>query len=248
MDSSEYRRGKPCWYRTEGVGLLAINDATMLKSCIFVLLRKHFRDHPEYSAFIDLFCEAAFRTELGQLCDTTTGRNGTTQDMTVEHYTFITANKTSFYTFYLPVALGLHYTQRASKKNLEQAQNLLQQIGEYFQIQDDYLDVFGDPKITGKVGTDIQNNKCTWLLLQALQSSNPDQRQALSESYGISDRAHERRVLQVFDQLHIERIYRDFEERRLNELRKQINDIDQGSGLKKDIFLTILDSIQRRNK
>ncbi|BCR88467.1 farnesyl pyrophosphate synthetase [Aspergillus chevalieri] len=65
MDGSEYRRGRPCWYKGEGVGLTAINDACMLKSCIFMLLRRHFRGHPEYAAFVELFHEAAFRTELG---------------------------------------------------------------------------------------------------------------------------------------------------------------------------------------
>jgi farnesyl diphosphate synthase len=61
--------------------------------------------------------------------------------MTEEHYTFIVTNKTAFYNFYLPVALGLHYVRGASEEKLERARNILLQIWEYFQIQDDYLDV-----------------------------------------------------------------------------------------------------------
>ncbi|KAF4219432.1 hypothetical protein CNMCM8980_000432 [Aspergillus fumigatiaffinis] len=76
-----------------------------------------------------------------QLGDTTIGRNSTAGAMTEEHYTFIVTNKTAFYNFYLPVALGLHYVRGASEKKLERARNILLQIGEYFQIQDDYLDV-----------------------------------------------------------------------------------------------------------
>lgn len=43
-------------------------------------------------------------------------------------------------------------------------------------VQDDYLDCFGDPELTGKVGTDIQDNKCSWLVVECLRRVTPDQR------------------------------------------------------------------------
>lgn len=45
--------------------------------------------------------------------------------------------------------------------------------------QDDYLDCFGTPEVTGKIGTDIEDNKCSWLVVQALHLAAPEQRQVL---------------------------------------------------------------------
>ena len=64
--------------------------------------------------------------------------------------------KTSYYSFYLPVALGLILAGHGQEKTLQRCEEICLAMGEYFQIQDDYLDCFGDPAVIGKVGTDIQ--------------------------------------------------------------------------------------------
>lgn len=69
MDSSITRRGQPCWFRKNGVGMIAINDAFLLESCIYHFLKKYFRDTDYYIDLVELFHETTFQTELGQLCD-----------------------------------------------------------------------------------------------------------------------------------------------------------------------------------
>nr|WP_321234528.1 polyprenyl synthetase family protein [uncultured Psychroserpens sp.] len=60
-------------------------------------------------------------------------------------------------------------------------------LGIAFQLQDDYLDAFGDPKTFGKqVGGDIIENKKTYLYIKALEFSNPEDRLQLEQLYGVS--------------------------------------------------------------
>lgn len=59
-------------------------------------------------------------------------------------------------------------------------------LGIAFQLQDDYLDAFGDPKTFGKqVGGDIIENKKTYLYLKALEFGTKEQREQLSHLFSI---------------------------------------------------------------
>ncbi|KAI5867245.1 terpenoid synthase [Durotheca rogersii] len=250
MDSSITRRGKPCWYRQEGVGLVAINDSFMLESSIYVLLKKHFRSHPAYIDMVELFHDITMQTELGQLCDLLTAPEDRVNlnSFSLEKYSFIVIYKTAYYSFYLPVALALHLLNIATPENLKSAREILIPMGEYFQIQDDYLDNFGLPEHIGKVGTDIQDNKCSWLVNQALRLATPAQRKVLEDHYGRKDAAHEAEVKKLYDELKLEKLYQDYEEKTVGEIRQLISQIDESAGLKKSIFEAFLQKIYKRSK
>jgi len=64
MDASITRRGQPCWYRVEGVRMMAINDALILEGAIFQMIRKHFRKELFYVDLIDLLHEVRTITPL----------------------------------------------------------------------------------------------------------------------------------------------------------------------------------------
>jgi geranylgeranyl diphosphate synthase type II len=68
----------------------------------------------------------------------------------------------------------------ASKEDQDHIYNFGLYLGIAFQLQDDYLDAFGDPKTFGKqVGGDIIENKKTYLYLKALEYSNTEDAQVL---------------------------------------------------------------------
>lgn len=233
MDGSITRRGEPCWYKQPGVGMIAINDAFMLESGIYLILKKRFRSHPAYMDLVELFHEVTWQTELGQLCDLITAPEDHVDlnNFSMDKYTFIVIYKTAYYSFYLPVAMALHYLQMATPETLKQAHDILIPMGEYFQIQDDYLDAFGDPSVIGKIGTDIKDNKCGWLINQALLIATPEQRKLLDENYGQKDDAKEAKVKQLYNELQLQRRYQEYEEKRVGELRKMMDGIEN-EGLK----------------
>ena len=232
------------------MGLVAINDAFMLEASIFLLLKKHFRTHPSYVAMMELFHEVSFQTEIGQLCDLLTAPEDTVDlaNFSMAKFDFIVVHKTAYYSFYLPVALALHYLGLATDANLRQARDILVPLGEYFQAQDDYLDCFGSPETIGKVGTDIQDNKCSWLINQALLRASPAQRKLLEENYGRKDKGMETKCKAVYRELQLEDVYKRFEEKRVGEIREMIARVDEGEGLKREVFETFLMKIYKRSK
>jgi farnesyl diphosphate synthase len=250
MDSSKTRRGSPCWYRMPNVGMIAINDSFMLEGAIYVLLKKYFREEKCYVDILELFHEVTFQTELGQTCDLLTAPEDHVDlnNFSIDKFSFIVIFKTAYYSFYLPVALALHYCGLATPKNLQQAHDILIPMGEYFQAQDDYLDAFADPETLGKIGTDIQDNKCSWLINQALTRVTPEQRQILEKNYGRKDSACEAKVKEVYNDLKLEDVYKEFEEERVQGLRQLIANVDESQGLKKEVFEEFLRKIYKRQK
>ena len=230
--------------------MIAINDAIIINTSIFIILKKRFRSHPAYVDLIELLNEVTFQTELGQMCDLITAPedNVDLNNFSLDKFNFIVVYKTAYYSFYLPFALALHYLQLATPQNLKQAHDILIPMGQYFQAQDDYLDAYGDPSVIGKIGTDIQDNKCSWLVNQALVRASPEQRQILDENYGRKNSETEAKVKALYREMELEKVYLDFEEKSVSDLKAQIDGIDESEGLKKEAFQSFLNKIYKRQK
>ena len=145
----------------------AVNEALLLEACIYCLLKFYCMENLN---LLELFLQSSYQTEIGQTLDLMSAHRDHVNfgGYTEKKYKSFVKYKTAFYFVYLPVAAAMRMAGIDGEKEHANAKKILLEMGEFFQIQDDYLDLFGDPSVTGKVGTDIQDNKCSWLVVQCL--------------------------------------------------------------------------------
>lgn len=259
MDGSITRRGSPCWYKCPNVTQdNAINDALILENMIYQTLRRHFKTHPSYVQLLELFIDTTFQTEVGQHIDT----NGTPYAdgkrapldltrFTLDRYQGCVRYKTCYYSFYLSCALALAYCgydpeSEEGKVLYKKAEDLCMILGEYFQIQDDVLDAFAPPEVLGKIGTDIEDAKCSWLVCKALELVNDEQRTVLEENYGKHDPAGVQKVKDLYKDLELEGLFRAYEDERKETCDELIAMIEPENF--QELFKFLLAKIYKREK
>lgn len=248
MDRSEVRRGKPCWYKK--CGLVAINDTYLMEHSIFKLIDKHFSETSYIFKLYRNFHHIIYLTAMGQELDMLASEppegEFSLDSFTKEKYKSIVKYKTAFYSFYLPVCLGMHIVQVEDEQVFRDAESVLLKLGEFFQIQDDYLDCFGDPNVMGKVGRDIEDRKCSWLVVQALERANDKQKEVLKKNYGKDDATSVSIVKELYKELDLENVYNTYEEESYKNLCECIDAYSEN--FPKQFFLFLTNKLYKRQK
>ena len=121
-------------------------------------------------------------------------------------------------------------------------------LGIAFQIQDDYLDAFGDPEKFGKeVGGDIRQNKKTFLLLHALEVATPDQRAKLDTLLESSGSDKVPQVLELFKACNVDAWAIELKEKYLQMALANLEDIAVTSTRKSALLALANYLMQREN-
>lgn len=174
MDHAEIRRGHQTVHRKWNANTAILSGDTML-----VLAYQHMAQCPssKLKPVIGLFTETALEIGEGQQYDMDFE---TRMDVTEDEYIEMIRLKTS-----VLLACALKIGAILADAPAADADNLYkfgEQIGLAFQLQDDYLDVYGDPKVFGKaIGGDIISNKKTYMLINAYNRANNLQRHELDK-------------------------------------------------------------------
>lgn len=193
MDKAPLRRGKPTAHTIYGESAAILAGDVMLIN-VYEYLNKVNAGYKQ--KIINVFNKAAIEVCEGQQLD----MDFETQDpeaVKYDDYVEMIALKTSVL---LAASLQLGaIIGGAGEGNQQHIYAFGKNVGIAFQIQDDYLDAFGDPDKFGKQkGGDILVNKKTFLLLKALELCSPAARKELKTLLETSPEDKVDRVLDIF--------------------------------------------------
>ncbi len=172
MDNADLRRGHETVHKKWNANQAILSGDSML---VLAYQRMAACREDKLKAVLDLFTRTALEIGEGQQYDIDFE---TRNDVSEDEYIEMIRLKTS-----VLLACALKIGALLAGAPEDDAENLYkfgEQIGLAFQLQDDYLDVYGDPKVFGKaVGGDITSNKKTYMLINAFNRANAEQAQQL---------------------------------------------------------------------
>ncbi len=212
MDRAEVRRGKPCVHKKWDDNTAILSGDSMLVLA-FQMMQQC--DASVLAPLLSSFTETALEIGEGQQMDM---EFESRLDVTEDEYIEMIRLKTSVL---LACATSLGALQAGAKEaDVRTLYSFGEKLGLAFQLQDDLLDVYGDFATFGKrIGGDILENKKTFLLINALQIANDEQKAELLRWLGASPStaAEEREKIEAVTRLYDEIGVRPLAEHRINE-------------------------------
>ena len=190
MDRAEVRRGRQTVH-------IRWDDNTAILSGDSMLVLAYERiaqcADDQLRAVLSCFTETALQIGEGQQYDMEFEHR---DDVREEEYIEMIRLKTSVL---LACALKIGaILAGASADDQEALYHFGENIGLAFQLQDDYLDVYGDERVFGKaIGGDICNNKKTFMLINALLKAEGDDKTALEKWISVNDFHNTEKILAV---------------------------------------------------
>lgn len=172
MDHADMRRGKPTVHKKWNDNTAVLSGDTMLIMAFRHIMQCQCQHQAEA---LDLFARTAQEICEGQQYDV---NFETRTDVTEDEYIEMIRLKTSVL-LACATKMGA-LLAGAPETDAEVLYRFAERVGLAFQLQDDYLDVYGDTKVFGKaIGGDITSNKKTYMLINAFNRANDEQRAEL---------------------------------------------------------------------
>ncbi len=243
MDNADMRRGHETVHRRWDANKAILSGDSML-----VLAYQRMQQVPadKMPAVLDLFTETALEIGEGQEYDMAFE---TRNDVTEDEYIEMIRLKTSVL---LACALKIGaILADAPQQDAERLYRLGEQVGLAFQLQDDLLDVYGDPKVFGKaIGGDITSNKKTYMLINAFNRADSTQRAELERWIGAEtfDRKEKvQAVTRLYDEIGIRQLCEEKINFYFEQARQTLTEIGVPEASKQQLS-RYMDELLHRNK
>lgn len=205
MDNADLRRGHETVHKKWNANTAILSGDSML---VLAYQRMQQCSSDKMAEVLALFTETALEIGEGQEYDMAFEHR---DDVSEEEYIEMIRLKTSVL---LACALKIGaILAGASKEDADNLYRFGEQIGLAFQLQDDFLDVYGDTRVFGKaIGGDITSNKKTFMLINALNHANEEQRRQLESWIGATEFDRDEKVATVtrlYNEIGIDRMAQD---------------------------------------
>ena len=205
MDRAEVRRGKTCVHKKWNDNAAILSGDNMLVLAFYRMLQC---DEKYMPTVLRLFTETALEIDEGQQYDIDFENRS---DVTEAEYIEMIRLKTS-----VLLACALKIGAVLGGSSMQDADALYEfgeKLGLAFQLQDDYLDVYGDFKTFGKqIGGDIMCNKKTYMLINAQLLANEKQSQELNMWLSMENPSRKEKVAAVtrlYDEIGVPQLVRN---------------------------------------
>ena len=192
MDNAPLRRGKQTVHEKWN-----INTGILSGDAMLIMAYKLFESYPRSQSqeLIKLFSKTALEVCEGQQYDIDFGNRF---DVTTAEYLKMIEYKTA-----VLVASAMQMgaiIADASSEDQQKCFDFGRNLGIAFQLKDDYLDTFGDPKTFGKqIGGDIIENKKTYLFTKSIEMGSEATRNILKELYNQDLSNNEKKIFKVIE-------------------------------------------------
>lgn len=206
MDKSPIRRGKPTVYQKWNNNTAILSGDTM-----FAMAWSHMlmQPHPQLQQILQTFNRTAIEVCEGQQYDMEFEQR---DDVSIPEYMEMIRLKTAVL-LAGALKIGALYAN-ANTSDIENLYNFGIHLGLAFQLQDDLLDAYGNEATFGKkTGSDIRDNKKTYLWLRALQIATPEQQETLRALFKTTPEDTTEKVNTILN------IYKD------TNIKKEVEDI-----------------------
>ncbi len=243
MDNADMRRGHQTVHRRWDANKAILSGDSML---VLAYERMMQCDAHHLPQVLSLFTETALEIGEGQEFDMSFE---TRNDVTEDEYIEMIRLKTS-----VLLACAVKTGALLADAPADDVENLYkfgEQLGLAFQLQDDLLDVYGDPKVFGKaIGGDITSNKKTYMLINAVNRANPQQRAELMrwiEARNFDRTEKVRAVTALYDEIGIRQLCEEKINYYFAECRKFLAKVNVSDD-RKQILLDYTDEMMKRKK